>query len=145
MLEARLYRGKPTIYYQMWEKVRTTFDDECWQPLGYVEKNGYWKVNVGKNQWAHRVAFEMRYGSSPEEDTDHLCRNTWCWNPRHLESVTHQENGRRGNAGVVHSHCKRGHELTSENVNVARTTGARNCKRCSKIRMEKYLASVRRT
>lgn len=45
---------------------------------------------------AHRFSFEFFNGPYPEgTETDHLCRNTLCVNPEHLEAVTHQENCRR--------------------------------------------------
>lgn len=143
----KMYRGKLTIYEQMKAQISEFSNNECWEPLSYVEKNGYWKVSINnKNYWAHRIAFELYYGELPARPgimLDHLCRNSSCWNPRHLELVTASENVHRGNAMLLHTYCKRGHELNSENVNVARTTGARNCRQCSKIRMEKFLAKNR--
>ena len=45
---------------------------------------------------AHRFAWEFVNGTYPKgTETDHLCRNTICVNPDHLEAVTHQENCRR--------------------------------------------------
>ncbi|MEJ7786912.1 MAG: HNH endonuclease signature motif containing protein [Solirubrobacteraceae bacterium] len=46
---------------------------------------------------AHRVYWERENGEVPEGlDLDHLCKQTDCVNPEHLEPVTHQENMRRG-------------------------------------------------
>jgi hypothetical protein len=46
---------------------------------------------------------------------DHLCRNTWCANPDHLEAVTNGENVRRGdNPVAINTHkvlCNRGHKF----------------------------------
>lgn len=41
--------------------------------------------------------YELLVGPIPEGLTiDHLCRNTMCVNPDHLEPVTHRENLMRG-------------------------------------------------
>lgn len=46
---------------------------------------------------AQRLMWERHRGPVPEGlDLDHLCRNTICCNPDHVEPVTHIENVRRG-------------------------------------------------
>ncbi len=46
---------------------------------------------------AHRFSFELFVGPIPSGMTlDHLCRDTRCVNPEHLEPVSLQENLRRG-------------------------------------------------
>lgn len=48
------------------------------------------------NGTAHRAVYVFAYGPIPPRMTiDHLCRNTKCVNPLHLEAVTHRENCRR--------------------------------------------------
>jgi hypothetical protein len=45
---------------------------------------------------AHRFYYEQHVGPIPEGlQLDHLCRNTRCVNPAHLEPVTGAENMRR--------------------------------------------------
>lgn len=45
---------------------------------------------------AHRVTYTLLRGRIPEGmELDHLCRNTTCVNPWHLEPVTGEENKRR--------------------------------------------------
>ena len=46
---------------------------------------------------AHRHFFEQAKGPIPDGlQLDHLCRNTFCVNPEHLEPVSGAENSRRG-------------------------------------------------
>ena len=97
---------------------RVSRDDStgCWVWLGCVQANGYARMTIGgRTQYAHRVSYEAFVGPIPEGlFLDHLCRNTRCVNPAHLEPVTNRENNMRG----VHpwvlaskaSHCVRGHK-----------------------------------
>jgi hypothetical protein len=64
-------------------------------PSGCVEWNGYLRNGYGclwvdgKNVYAHRYAYEKRFGTIPcGLQLDHLCRNRRCVNPDHLEAVT---------------------------------------------------------
>lgn len=45
----------------------------------------------------HRLFWTALYGPIPKEkELDHLCKKTFCVNPRHLEPVSHKENVLRG-------------------------------------------------
>jgi hypothetical protein len=70
----------------------------CWEWQGAISWNGYARIKRnGKLQWAHRWYYEQTKGPIPSGmDLDHLCRNTRCVNPDHLEPVTKAENQRRG-------------------------------------------------
>ena len=82
----------------------------------------------------HCVSWELHRGPIPDGfHVDHLCRNTWCVNPDHLEPVTPLENTRRGMTGAVtkarhaaKTHCKSGHPLDG------RTKGGRFCTQCAR-------------
>ena len=71
--------------------------DVCWLWPGYVDRGGYGVVSAdGKTQFAHRVAYAHRHGSIPDGLViDHLCRQRSCFNPAHLEAVTHTVNMQR--------------------------------------------------
>jgi len=97
--------------------------EECWLwPHGRF-KAGY--GCVGRNEYAHRVAFEHYRGPIPKGlHLDHLCRTKACFNPWHLEPVTFQENIRR--ARTYPKECPQGHEYTPENMK----GGRRDCRAC---------------
>lgn len=104
--------------------------------LATVLGNGYGVMSVsGRRQYVHRVSYELHIGPIPEGLViDHLCRNTRCFRPDHLEPVCQATNFRRGihaNA-VAHStdRCVRDlHDLVGGNV-ITSKTGRRRCREC---------------
>jgi hypothetical protein len=97
----------------------------CWLWTACKSERGYGRIGVGgKALRAHRVAYEIFVGPIPDGlCLDHLCRNTSCVNPEHLEPVTCKVNVQRGMAGQnkreaakARTHCLLGHELTPENT-----------------------------
>mgnify|MGYP001583050502 CR=1 FL=1 len=118
------------IYDYLKEKVESCNDEMCWEwPYG-KDGHGYGRVYVkGRTTNAHQAAYRLKFGDydSINFDLDHLCRNVWCWNPNHLEKITHQENISRGYA--VRTICKYGHPLDG-----LRNNGRhRFCKTCKKF------------
>lgn len=112
-------------------------------PNGCIEWTGagglYGRASVaGRSMGAHRVAYWMATGVEPPADMqiDHLCRNTRCVKPSHLELVTPRVNNLRafGWSGVNASktHCIHGHEFTPENTRI--TKRGRDCRRCNLAR-----------
>ena len=79
---------------------------------------------------AHRVSYYLLVGNIPEGlELDHLCRNTSCVNPAHLEAVTRNENMLR--AKLSRTRCPQGHlydKITKE--------GYRGCSICHKKQMK---------
>ena len=75
----------------------------CWEYLGARTPRGYGNITVGsildgtrRVRKVHAVAYELWVGDVPEGlELDHLCRNSSCFNPAHLEPVTHRVNLRR--------------------------------------------------
>lgn len=109
--------ASPT-YGDFWAKVdRSGGADACWPWIGSnngAGRVGYGHVQVEPGRWmgAHRRAYELLVGPIPEGMTlDHLCRNTLCVNPAHLEPVTTAENTRRYFAKHYQrsEFCHRGH------------------------------------
>lgn len=103
--------------------------DECWPwPGGRGNRGlyGWTSVSDGHGgaitKWTHRLAYELLVGPIPDGLTlDHLCENTLCMNPAHMEPVTRAENSRRMRAKRRPTHCVNGHPRTPDNLGVTRT------------------------
>lgn len=116
-------------------------DAGCWVWTGGVDRHGY---GYWGRALAHRRMYEQHVGPIPAGlEIDHLCRNTLCVNPEHLEPVTHAENVARSRAGQVNrdrmlarTHCRHGHEYTDENTD--RSTGWRRCRECNRTACRAY-------
>jgi hypothetical protein len=113
-------------------------DGGCWEwPQG--KGSGYgqtWDRAAQKMVKAHRVLYRLFVGEIPEGmELDHLCHNSSCVNPAHLEPVTHAENVRRGHSGwhwKAKTHCPQGHPYAGDNLIVWR--GRRSCRECARRR-----------
>lgn len=117
---------------------------ECWPWLRAKDKNGYGRVDrgVAGTSLAHRVAYTLVFGPTPPDlPLDHLCRNTSCVNPWHLEPVTHGENTRRSTSAAATraffeaiTHCPSGHAYDNENTCYRSGTRKRACRACARAR-----------
>lgn len=119
---------------------RFQITDTCWNWTAGKNSHGYGGFYAdGKMNHAHRVMYNLVTGKTIEKGmhTDHLCRNTSCVNPRHLEVVTHQENILRGNTiasrNSTKTHCPSGHEYKGDNLYVDKVN-RRYCKTCRNSR-----------
>lgn len=134
---------------RFWSKVGIGSPDKCWPWMTGQNGNGYGFFNEPRqsgrkrrNTVAHRVAYELLVGPIPDGLTlDHLCRQTLCVNPRHLEPVSHITNTMRGFSPMANNarktHCVRGHEFSPENT-LTRRKGdrhpSRECRTCKRNR-----------
>lgn len=116
---------------------------DCWVWVGATDGDGrygaFYDSSTGKVMRAHRWAYENIAGEQIEEVLDHLCRRTLCVNPDHLEPVSQHQNILRGGwapaTNARKTHCKRGHEFTPENTEVAdaKTGKGRRCRECARM------------
>lgn len=107
----------------------------CWEWTGATNGVGYGMVFVrGQRYYTHRLLYSRCVAPIPTGLViDHLCRNTLCCNPEHLEPVTHRENIMRSPLMGAKTHCKWGHVFTPENTAIT-GAGARQCKACVRRR-----------
>lgn len=122
-------------------------DADCWDFVGATAR-GYGRVTVGsvadgtrRQRYAHAVVYEALVGPIPAgHEPDHLCGNTRCVNPEHIEYVTHRENVRRGDSPAGRAarttHCPQGHAYDEANTHVYR--GMRRCRACGREHSRRY-------
>lgn len=121
--------------------------ESCWLWTGSSWK-GYGQFTDGRRVKAHRFAYELERGPIPEGyQIDHLCKNTLCVNPDHLEPVTQYENNMRSNSPAARharkTHCPRGHDYTE--TAVLNSRGSRECRICRRDYSREYCRRARGT
>jgi len=125
---------------RFWSKV-VALANGCWEWNGHRDRLGYGRFMVERRpRLTHRLAFEELIGPIPDGlEPDHLCRNTSCLNPTHLELVTHAENIRRGYSHKPRpTHCPHGHLYAAQNTyDYGR---GRRCKTCQMDQQRHYRA-----
>lgn len=134
----------PRLPDRFWSKCTPEPNSGCWLWTGATINTGYGKLQWGgKLRLTHKIAYGVAIGDVPIGlELDHLCSNTLCCNPSHLEAVTHAENIRRGRTPnatrarhAARTHCLRGHEFTVENtMRVSWRPATRVCRECSRSR-----------
>lgn len=119
---------------------------DCWVWQGVCNHSGYGRIRInGKLKSVHRVSYEGFRSYIPIGlEVDHICSNRSCFNPDHLEAVTHAVNVSRGRHwNIEKTACSNGHEFTDEsyvwNFRKEKMTSClrRVCKICKRERYKK--------
>jgi hypothetical protein len=96
----------------LWQIEDRGYETPCWIWLRAKDTLGYGifanKTRLGASRLAHRESFIRAYGMIPQGlELDHLCRQSSCVRPEHLEAVTHAENLKRGAISRASGHIDR--------------------------------------
>jgi hypothetical protein len=74
-------------------------DSGCWIWDAYCDANGYARIYNRERkriEWAHRYSYEAHKAPlAAGYEVDHVCQQTNCVNPDHLDAVTKAEHARR--------------------------------------------------
>jgi HNH endonuclease len=106
----------------------------CWLFTGVTTPYG--RIAKAQDSYTHRLGWKLLRGPIPEgKELHHRCSVYACWNPDHLEPVTHAENL----AYRRKTHCNRGHPLSGANLRVG-PTGTRTCRQCFRENQRRFRA-----
>ena len=153
--EARKRQRPPTIAQRLAKHIQPVPGTDCWEwigPLMYPSGRAYPRFKALGEQFAHRVAYRLWCGPIPP---DHVvlpaCHGEVCINPFHqfaLNRASALRTWRKNMDMPPLTHCKRGHELTPENVLGNTTSYFRNgvrisertrlCRICAKDRQRRH-------
>lgn len=101
-------------------RAKTVESDDCWLYTGQPSAR-YPETRIdGRRIGIHRWSYTHHHGPIPDgHHVDHQCRNTHCWNPAHLRTLTALDNSAdniRANRFCAQTHCVNGHLLDEANV-----------------------------
>lgn len=92
MAELIAENDRAAVMRRIRSRVRQS-DSGCWEWKGQLEDGYPVMVVAGKRIRIHRLVLEMKHGARlGRQAAHHMCANTMCVNPQHLQPVTHREN-----------------------------------------------------
>lgn len=141
------------VELRFWTKVDLPEDLElCWKWLG-GQSSGYGRFSIDsslvanrKQVPAHRFAYEYFHGPLAKDLVlHHICKNTLCVNPKHLQPLSIKEHVAQSiSVGVmvaalqsVKTHCPKGHPYEGSNLSIRRD-GSRVCRECKRQRYNEW-------
>lgn len=147
----KLYYGWVSQNERLLSKI-TFSKNGCWEWTGTISNKGYPAFMIfkpkRKNCYAHRLIWELTKGEKIPDglEMDHLCKNTKCVRPSHMEPVTGKENNLRSNSPTSQNakklFCLRGHPFSKENTYIRPDNHGRQCIKCVSFRAKR--SSIRR-
>ncbi len=120
----------------------------CWLWAGAKSVDGYGQKHAnGATVSVHTESYKAHVGPIPDGlEIDHLCRVRACYNPAHLETVTHAENMRRANLVRTYERgdvCVHGHQKDGVRSDAGSRGGSRRyCKTCERTRARRRRATA---
>ncbi len=140
----------PRLPDRFWSKVMPEPNSGCWLWIASTSEGYGQFYDRARNApaRAHRVAYTALVGPILDGlHIDHLCRQTICCNPAHLEPVTLAENTRRGRSAertrerhAAISNCPQGHPYDEANTYRTVTKEGRPHRMCKACRVERVRA-----
>lgn len=119
---------------RFWIKTVVAGKDDCWPWVGAMSGK-YGKLFLRREYgrtitvYAHRFSYELHKGPIPAGmEVDHICANSACQNPAHLQLVTPGQN--KVLEGLRQSFCIRGHRYSPANTYID-PKGYRRCRTCA--------------
>lgn len=137
--------GDPRVPGHVWAKTQEApgpLKTPCWTHTGKLTDKGYTRVSIGgRMTMMHAFVLKVLGLLEAGMEPDHLCRIRACFNPLHLEAVTHAENMRRSDAyWAKRTHCPAGHPYDEQNTLVSKQVSGtvnRQCRTCTRDRMRR--------
>jgi len=85
---------KRNIKESVWKQIDKRGEDDCWEWMGYKNKDGYGRISIGRKLYStHRLVYELMKGNILHNEVImHLCNNPSCCNPKHLKCGTQEDN-----------------------------------------------------
>ena len=136
------------MHERFWAKVDKNgppyLDSVCWIWTGGLGSTGYGSFWDGsKTVSAHRLAYELVYGTPLHFPTSHRCGISFCVNPEHLAPEVKRSLLPMPPSTTIGGKCQRGHPREGEHLGFAKT-GTRFCRTCAKDRKRATRAAIRK-
>lgn len=137
---ARIQNRQSPTFEVFMSRIEKVTESGCWLWTAGENGAGYSWFN---RQLGHRYSYNKFVGDIPDGlQLDHLCRVRCCVNPDHLEIVTPRTNVLRGIGPSAQyarrTHCKKGHEFTSDNTYTTPGESNRLCRICRAEYMRRW-------
>lgn len=120
-----------------WRRVEKTPDCWIWKGARQGSEDCYGAIRIsGHLVSAHAFSYStfvkyLKKGYGEHNQIHHICRNTLCVRPSHLELISRSQH--KTEHYQPKTHCNRGHFLSEDNY-WTNSYGYRVCKTCDRLR-----------